>query len=169
MTSTSDLKTILDTTAAAVAQDPSAAAVTLAADSELIGVTEVDVRVGDRVVKIDEPEALGGTNLAPNPHEFALASLGSCQAITYRFWSEKLGIRIDELRVDVRGDLDVHGVFGLKDGVRAGFSDVDVSVQISGPETPERYEELRIAVNKHCSVLDIFANPVPVTTSMTVG
>jgi uncharacterized OsmC-like protein len=169
MTIPSDLRTVLDNTALAVAQDPSVAAVTFAADSELVGITVVDVHIGDRVVTIDEPEVLGGTGLAPNPVEFALASLGSCQAITYRFWSEKLGIRIDELRVDVRGELDVHGVFGLKDGVRAGFGDVDVRVQISGPDAPERYEELRIAVNDHCPVLDIFANPVPVTTSMTVG
>lgn len=166
MATTSDLRTVLDATAEAVARDPSAAAVTFAADSDLVGITEVDVRIGDHVVKIDEPEALGGTNLAPNPVEFALAALGSCQAITYRFWSEKLGIRIDRLHVDVTGDLDVHGVFGLKDGVRAGFGDVDVRVRVSGPEPAERYEELRRAVDEHCPVLDIFSNPVPVTTSM---
>ena len=168
MTTSTDLKTVLDNTAAAITSDPRLAKATFAANSELVGVTEVDVRIGDHVVKIDEPEALAGTNLAPNPVEFALASLGSCQAITYRFWSEKLGIRIDELRVAVRGDLDVQGVFGLKDGVRAGFGDVEVNVQISGPEAPARYEELRRAVNEHCPVLDIFANPVPVTTAMAV-
>jgi uncharacterized OsmC-like protein len=168
MTMTTDLRTVLDATAAAVAQDPSAAVVTFAADSDLVGVTEVDVRIGDRVVKVDEPEALGGTGLAPNPVELALASIGSCQAITYRFWSEKLGIRIDRLHVEVRGNLDIHGVFGLKDGVRPGFRDVEVSVQISGSEAPGRYEELRSAVNEHCPVLDIFANPIPVVTSMRV-
>jgi putative redox protein len=69
--------------------------------------------------------------------------------------------------VNVKGDLNVCGVFGLKDGVRAGFGDVDISVLIDGPEPAERYEDLRSAVNHHCPVLDIFANPVPVTTSMT--
>ncbi|GAA4678837.1 OsmC family protein [Pseudonocardia yuanmonensis] len=167
MTTTSDLRTVLDATAEAVARDPKAAAVTFAADSDLVGVTEVDVHIGKHVVKIDEPEALGGTSLAPNPVEFSLAALGSCQAITYRFWSEKLGIRIDRLHVEVTGDLDVHGVFGLKDGVRAGFGEVDVRVRVSGPEPAERYEQLRAAVNGHCPVLDIFTSPVAVTTSMT--
>jgi rhodanese-related sulfurtransferase/uncharacterized OsmC-like protein len=164
---TNTLRHALDTTASAVAGDPGLAAATFAAEGELVGVTEVDVRVGDRVVKVDQPESIGGSGLAPNPVEFALASLGSCQAHTYRFWSEKLGIRIDELRVDVQGRLDVRGVFGLEDGVRAGFGDVDVAVRISGPETAERYEELRRAVDEHCPVLDIFANPVPVCTSMS--
>lgn len=169
MTTSPDLKTILDTTAAAITGNPGLANATFTANSELVGVTKVDVRIGDHVVTIDEPEALGGTNLAPNPVEFALASLGACQAITYRFWSEKLGIRIDDLRVDVRGGLDVHGVFGLKDGVRAGFGEVTIQVQINGPEAAARYEELRRAVDEHCPVLDIFANPVPVTTAMAVN
>lgn len=164
-----ELKSLLDSTADAVTLNPRAAGVRFAADCELVGVCEVAVRIGDRVVTVDEPESLGGNGAAPNPVEFALASLGSCQAITYRFWSEKLGVRLDELRIDVRGDLDVRGVFGLQDGVRAGFGKVDVQVHLSGPDAPERYEELQRAVDEHCPVLDIFSNSIPVTTSVTVN
>lgn len=66
MTASTDLKTVLDNTAAAIAGDPRRAKATFAANGELVGVTEVDIRSGDHVVQIDEPEALGGTNLAPN-------------------------------------------------------------------------------------------------------
>ena len=168
MTTTAGLKTILDDTASAIAGDPRLAAVRFAADCELVGVTEVDVRLHDRVVKADQPPVLGGNDVGPKPVEFALAALGSCQAMTYRFWSEKLGIHIDNLTVDVQGDLDVQGIFGLRDGVRPGFGNVSVTVHINGPETLERYEELRQAVNDHCPVLDVFTNPVPVTTAMSV-
>ncbi|MFL5334289.1 MAG: OsmC family protein, partial [Geminicoccaceae bacterium] len=44
-----------------------------------------------------------------NPVEYALASLASCQAITYRFWADKLGIRLDGLEIAAEGDLDLHG------------------------------------------------------------
>ena len=142
MTTTGRLKTILDDTASAIAGDPRLAAVRFAADCELVGVTEVDVRLHDRVVKADQPPVLGGNDVGP--------------------------IHIDDLTVDVQGDLDVQGIFGLRDGVRPGFGNVRVTVHITGPETLERYEELRQAVNDHCPVLDVFTNPVPVTTAMSV-
>jgi SAM-dependent methyltransferase/uncharacterized OsmC-like protein len=167
MTTTTSLRTILEDTASAITGDPGLAAVRFAADCQLVGVTEVDVRLHNRVVKADQPPILGGNDVGPKPVEIALAALGSCQAMTYRFWSEKLSIHIDKLTVDVQGDLDLHGIFGLRDGVRPGFGNVNVNVHITGPETPERYEELRQAVNNHCPVLDVFTNPVPVTTSMS--
>lgn len=163
-----DLKSILDGTAAAIAGDPTLAAVSISADCALVGVHEVDVQLNDRMVKSDQPPVLGGEGLAPNPVEIALAALGSCQAQTYRFWSEKLGIRIDDVSVDIQGDLDIQGIFGLRDGVRPGFSEVRMNVQLTGPESSERYEELRRAVNDHCPVLDVFANPVPVSSTMSV-
>jgi uncharacterized OsmC-like protein len=164
-----DLKTILDNTASAIAGDPSLAKVRLNADCELVGVHEVDVRLDNQVIKADQPPVLGGNDAGPKPVEFALAALGSCQAMTYRFWSEKLGIRIDDIRVDVEGDLDVHGILGLRDGVRPGFAGVSVNVHISGPEPHQRYEELQRAVNDHCPVLDVFTTPVPVTKTMSVS
>jgi uncharacterized OsmC-like protein len=164
-----DLKTILDHTASAMAVDPSLAAARVNAGCDLVGVTEVDVRLDNQVIKADQPPALGGKDAGPKPVEFALAALGSCQAMTYRFWSEKLGIQIDDIRVDVEGDLDVRGILGLREGVRPGFGDVSVNVHISGPESRQRYEELQRAVNSHCPVLDVFTTPVPVTTTMSVN
>lgn len=147
----------------AVGNDPTAAGVVAKASHELVGVTEVAVRAGTHQFTVDEPTALGGGGTAPNPIEYALAALGSCQAISYRFWAEQLGISFESLNVDVQGDLDVRGFLGVDSEVRPGFGDVRVAVEISGPESTERYRELAAAVNKHCPVGDIFANSVPVS------
>ena len=168
MTTRTDVKTLLQETASAVGVAPSLAAVSVTAECTLIGGHEVDVQLNDQVIKSDQPPMLGGDGLAPNPVQIALAALGACQAQTYRFWSEKLGIRIDDVTVDIKGALDIRGIFGLRDGVRPGFSDVDVTVGLSGPEPRERYEELRRAVDDHCPVLDLFANPVAVTTALSL-
>jgi uncharacterized OsmC-like protein len=149
-----------------VADDPGNAQALFSAEGTLVGVTEVDIRTGAHTFKVDEPPALGGADLAANPVQYALASLGSCQAITYRFWAAQLGIPFDKLTVRVEGDLDIRGFFGFDDTVRPGFTAVRVEVTVTGPESAERYAELAAAVDEHCPVLDLFKNPVPVTRAI---
>lgn len=163
-----DLKATLDKIADGVTLNPSAAAVTFAAASELVGVCEVDVSIRSHGAKVDEPEMLGGGDVGPNPVEYALLALGSCWAITYRFWAAKLDVQIDTCKVDVRGDLDIRGVFGLDDEVRPGYGGVSVDIVIGGPEERGAYERLAKTVEDHCPVLDIFANATPVTTNLEI-
>lgn len=106
------LSTVIADTRKAVTDDPAAGQALFSAHGTLAGVTEVDVRTPTHAFTVDEPPALGGEGSAPNPVEYALASLGSCQAITYRFWAEHLGISFDKLTVTVEGDLDIRSFFG---------------------------------------------------------
>jgi len=168
VTVSTTLEAVLNRTFAAIAHDPGLAKVEVAADCALTGVHEVDARLANHVLRADQPPVLGGDGAGPTPGEIALAALGACHAQTYRVWSEKLGIRIDDLTVDVRADVDVHGFFGLDEGVRPGFETVSIEARISGPEAPERYEQLRRAVHEHSPVLDVFRNTVPVKTSMSM-
>jgi uncharacterized OsmC-like protein len=163
------LSTVIEATRTIVADDPAAAHVLFSASGTLTGVTEVDIRTGTHTFTADEPRAFGGGGTAPNPVQYALASLGSCQAITYRFWAEHLGIHLGKLTVRVEGDLDIRGFFGFNDSVRPGFSAVRVQVGITGPETPERYQQLATAVDEHCPVLDLFRNTVPVDRTIAIG
>ena len=156
------LKAVLDGFTEAITADPAVAAVSFDADITLVGVTEVDVVTGTHSFKVDEPEVLGGTDLAANPVQLILASLGACQAITYRVWAAKLDIALEGVEARVEGDLDLRGFFGLDDAVRPGFTSIRLFVTLRGPEPSERYEELVAAVNRHCPVLDIVANPVAV-------
>jgi uncharacterized OsmC-like protein len=160
------LSTLIADTRKAVADEPANAQALFTAQGTLVGVTEVDIRTGAHSFKVDEPPALGGADVAANPVQYALASLGSCQAITYQFWAEQLGIGFDTVSVRVEGDLDIRGFLGFDDRVRPGFSAVRVEVTVTGPESPERYQELAAAVDQHCPVLDLFANPVPVTRTL---
>ena len=117
---------------------------------------------------VDEPASLGGEDAAANPVEVALGSLIACQVVTYRFWADRLGIALEGVDVEAEGDLDVRGFFGLDDGVRPGFGAVRLRVALSGPESPQRYEELKAAVDAHCPVLDLFGNATPLSVELTV-
>jgi uncharacterized OsmC-like protein len=160
------LSTLIADTRKAVDDDAANAQAFFSAQGTLVGITEVDIRTGTHTFKVDEPPALGGADVAANPVQYAPASLGSCQAITYRFWAEQLGIAFDSLTVRVEGDLDIRGFFGFDDAVRPGFSAVRVHVAVHGPESTERYQQLAAAVDEHCPVLDLFKNPVPVSRTV---
>jgi uncharacterized OsmC-like protein len=160
------LSTFVADTRKAVADDLANAQAVSAAHETSAGVIEVDVRAGSHTFTVDEPPALGGVDAAANPMRYALAALGSCQAITYRFWAEQLGIAFDSLTVRVEGDLDIRGFFGFDDTERPGFAGIQVEVTVTGPEAPGRYRELAAAVDEHCPVLDLFRNPVPVIRTL---
>lgn len=143
--------------------NPGRAKATFGVGTELVEGLRAEVNARQHTVVIDEPAALGGTDTGANPVEAVLAGLASCQAITYRVWAANLGIALDRVRVEAEADIDLLGFFGIDRSVRAGFNDVRLQVSLEGPESPERYRELADAVDSHCPVLDIVANPVPVT------
>ncbi|MFP5023103.1 OsmC family protein [Pseudonocardia phyllosphaerae] len=158
------LSAIVDATTEAVTQDASQAQTLFRATGSSGDGVRSEIRIGDHQVLVDEPPALGGENAAPNPVEFALAALLSCQVVTYRFYAAKLGIPLDDVQVDVEGDLDVRGFFGIDDDVRPGFGAVRLDVTLSGPASEADYQRLRDTVDEHCPVLDLFRNPTPVDT-----
>lgn len=131
--------------------------------------TTVKVQAGPHHFVIDEPETLGGANTGANPVEHLLASLATCQVITYQVWAAKLGIEVDTIEVDAQGDLDVRGFFGVDDSVPAGFSTIRTTVRITGPESTERYAELSAAVESHCPVGDTLTRSIAITTSIHIN
>ncbi|WP_310773182.1 OsmC family protein [Mycobacterium sp. Z3061] len=168
-TSVSHLGGIISATAGAVSSDSTRARVVFEGSAAAHDAVASTVTLGQYHVEVDEPPPLGGEGKAPNPVEYYLASLLSCQIVTWRFWAEKLGIAVDEITARAEGDLDVQGFFGLDDNVRAGFQEVRVVLTVSGPETPERYRELQDAVDAHCPVLDLTRNPTPVVTRVELA
>ncbi|HTM85989.1 MAG TPA: OsmC family protein [Mycobacterium sp.] len=168
-TSTSDIGGLIAATDAAITADPANAQVMFRASAVAHDAVASTVTLGKYRIEVDEPPTLGGENTAPNPVEYYLASLLSCQVVTWRFWSEKLGIAVEDITARAEGDLDVRGFFGFDDAVRAGFSEVRVVVTVTGPETRERYQELHEAVEAHCPVLDLTRNPTVVRATLETG
>jgi uncharacterized OsmC-like protein len=124
------------------------------------------ITVGKHTFFVDEPGALAGDDIAASPVEYALGALISCQVVVYRLYAQALGIQVDEIDIVAEGDLDARRLFGIDETVRAGFSGVRLAISITGPESDERYQELRAVVDAHCPVLDLFANPTPVTVTV---
>lgn len=125
------------------------------------------IKAGKHTFTVDEPTPLAGDDAAPNPVEYALGALISCQVVVYRLYAHNLGLTIDELEVSAEGDLDVRGLFGADESVRPGFSAVRVTVKVTGPDSDKQYQELQKTVDAHCPVFDIFTNPTPIDVTVT--
>ena len=114
-------------------------------------------------VAVDEPEALGGTDKAPNPVEYALISLATCQEITYRLYADSLGIPLTDVKVNLEGELDLRGFFGVDSSIRPGYQKITGSVVFDSDASEEQLTKLKEIVDKHCPVLDLFTKGVDVT------
>jgi len=79
-------------------------------------------------VEVDEPPALGGNDRAPNPVEYALAALATCQEFTYRLHAVARGVPLDDVSVKHEGERERRGFFGASSGVRPGFQKITGSV-----------------------------------------
>ena len=89
----------------------------------------------------DEPEILGGTNTAANPVEQVLGALGSCLAIGYAAGAVARGITIDDLRIELVGNVDLPVFFGLKSG-HAGYEQVDATVYLATDASQDEIDAL---------------------------
>lgn len=164
-------ETIRDAIAAVrrkVGDEPARAIVTLRAEGRMGKGTRVDMRVGSFEVGVDEPVSVGGTGTAPNPVQLSLAALGSCQAITYRYWASELGLKLDAVTVSLEASFDTGAFFGFPGAAGpVSPSNVHCAVTLEGPEPPERYEDLVTAVDEHCPILDLFTRSIPVERDVT--
>ncbi|MCB1202179.1 MAG: OsmC family protein [Leptospiraceae bacterium] len=57
------------------------------------------IRAGQHSLTADEPEALGGKDLGPNPYDLLLASLGACTAMTLRMYADRKKWDLREINV----------------------------------------------------------------------
>lgn len=150
-----------------IAAKPDSAKLTYRVSGVGVGSVATRISSGKHQFIVDEPAALAGDDVAASPVEYALAAVISCQVVVYRLYAEQLGIQLDDITIDAEGDLDVRGLFGVDDSVRPGFSDIRLTVNINGPESQERYDELARTVERRCPVQDLFSNSTPLSAVVT--
>ena len=155
-------KEVYDATRNALQGAPEQAKVTFAAVSRQVAGLRSEVEVRQFNFAVDEPEELGGADSAPNPVELLLASLASCQEITYRLYADALNIPLTGVAVRIEGDLDLRGFFAAADGVRPGYQSIRATVRLDSPAPAAELTRLKETVDRHCPVLDIVQRATPV-------
>lgn len=104
----------------------------------------------------DEPAVLLGEDNGANPVEFVLAGLSGCMTTTLAYHAAKRGLKIEEVRSQYEGDIDLHGLLELDPKVRSGYREIRVKFKVKGDVDEATIREL---VSKS-PVYDTLRNPV---------
>lgn len=136
------------------------------AKTKWLGGTASVTKVRDFEVRVDDPEERGGSNTAPNPAETLLAALGSCIIIDYVCTAALEGINIEELEVDIKGETDPEGFFGLSD--KKGFQRITCSVSLRSDAGKAKLEKLHKHVVETSPIGNTIQRKVPVSFELDI-
>ncbi|WP_243320597.1 OsmC family protein [Geothrix sp. SG200] len=131
----------------------------------LYGAGEEHKRSMPMFLEADEPEALLGTDLAPNAGEAALHALSACLSVTYAYAAAAMGLDISSLSFDMETDSDIRGFLELDKNIRPGLSQIRVKVNLACNGTSAQIQELHDCVVRTSPLYDTFKNPVDIKLS----
>ena len=165
-----NVKQALLATIEGLKENPAASNVVFRAETKWVEDVLCSVSIRDfPAFSIDEPPELGGKDSAYNPVELVLAALGTCQEIMYSAYASVMDIKLDSVEVDVRGYLDLKGLFGMEEGVPAGFKKISFDTRISSDASEEALTQLIDTVENHCPVLDILSRAQEISGTASVN
>lgn len=164
------VKAALMQTIAGIQGNPGAAKVVFRAETRL----EEDVRCSAQVrefapIIVDEPPELGGADVAANPVELLLVALGACQEIMYSAYASVMGVQLDGVKVNLRGYLDLRGLFGMDAAVPPGYQKIVFETELESQADTETLMKLVQTVESHCPVMDTLVRAIEVSGSVSVN
>ena len=150
-----------------ITETPEAAQTTWSATVRWAGGFRSEATIRDfQPTPSDEPAGLGGTDTAPNPVEQLLAALGNCLAVGYAANATARGIAINDLTIELDGDLNLESFLGLVPG-HAGFHDIRATVDIDSSATPDEVDELHRHVLDTSPVGHTLRSSIPVNVELS--
>lgn len=127
-----------------------------------------NVEDGKWTLVADMSEKHGSRGEAPDPGVFGRTAVGTCLAIAYRLWAEKLGIPVDDIEVVIEADYDTRGMYGLDENVPAGYKELRYIVTVESGAPEEDVLRLLDTADRHSPWLDDMRRPVPVKREVRI-
>jgi len=131
----------------------------LIAETEQVNDLHVRTKIDDFIIESDEPEVLGGTNLAPNPMQSLLASLSNCLEITALLYFSFAKMKINTIKVRVEATFDQRAVLAVRNAPLPGFYNYVVTWYIDSEEKFRKIKQVLKKVESLCPVRGSFENP----------
>ena len=122
------------------------------------------------VLKSDEREFRQTPHevLGPYPLEYFLSSLGFCELTQYGRYASYLGLKLDDVRINVKGVFDKRGLYGLDD-IDSAFTEISITANIIGDLTPDQARELVKWVRRCCVVYNTLKKAVKIVENISLN
>lgn len=117
---------------------------------------------------LDEPAELGGADKGMNPCEALLSALGACKCIVAGAFAKAHHIDIQDLKIEVEGDLDPDGFLGKNKDAKIGFSEIRSKIYIKSSSSEEDIKKFIEFIDKTCPIADTLVNPANCTTDFSI-
>lgn len=121
------------------------------------------VRVAARqfTIVVDEPPELGGSDAGPNPVETVLAGLAGCLNVVAHLVAREQGIRIEQLSISARGELNPERLFNQPTTDRPGFKLIEATLSFRSDAPPDQLERWLAEVESRCPVSNNLGHATP--------
>jgi len=119
---------------------------------------KVECSARDKSFILDEPEELGGSNGGMNPGEAFLSALGGCKYIAAKMFCGRLNINLQEIKLEMEGEIDPDGLNAKGSNVKIGFSQITTNYFIKANNTKEEIENFIEYIEDHCPMKDTIYN-----------
>lgn len=129
---------------------------------------QVECKARTHTIILDEPAELGGTDTGMNPVEALLAALGACKCIVAKCFAGAHKIDLQDIRVELEGDLDPEGFQGINPDAKIGFSVIKSKIYIKSSSAKEDIEKFVEFIDKTCPVADSLKNSPDMVTEVTI-
>ncbi|HLC78796.1 MAG TPA: OsmC family protein [archaeon] len=113
-------------------------------------------------IKGDHPKGLLGQNTGPTSVETVLAATASCIAGGWATFGAAMGIKVESLKIDLEGDIDLQGFMGLGKNVRPGLKRIMGKVYVKSPASDAQLKQLKETAEKMSPVVDSLRVPIQI-------
>lgn len=117
--------------------------------------TSVSITGTEWKIQADEPIDDGGSNSGPNPMQYFVTSLASCQNEQAQVVAEELSITIEKIEISLAVDLNLDGFMGIDSDSNNCFKKANISAIVYGDLNSEQITELGNRVDNRCPILSL--------------
>ena len=99
----------------------------------------------------DEPKDRNGTDFGPPPFDTFLAVLTGCSHVILGLIAGDLGVRIEDVRMRQRTELDINGIYGIEMVTRP-VTEIDLEIAFRTDATDDQIAVIKSSLPRRCPV-----------------